>query len=209
MIVVGLTGSIGMGKSTAATYLRFLGIPVHDADAAVHSLYAAGGAAVAPVANAFPAAIVDDAVSRAALSRVLAADPGRLRQLEAIVHPLARREQYRFLTAMAMRREPVVVLEIPLLFETGSDVRCDAVIVVSSPSYLQRQRVLSRAGMDEKKLALLLSRQMPDREKRRRATFVIPSNRGKRDMLEALRRVLHGLRVRNRSACVRRSGRRR
>lgn len=194
MIVVGLTGSIGMGKSTAASYLRFLGVPVYDADAAVHALYAGGGAAVAPVGDAFPAAIVDGAVSRTALSRILAADPWRLRELEAIVHPLARREQQRFMVTMALRREPVVVLEIPLLFETGGDQRCDAVIVVSAPDYLQRQRVLSRGGMNENKLALLLSRQVPDREKRRRATFVIPSNRGKRDMLEALRRVLRRLR---------------
>ncbi len=211
MIVVGLTGSIGMGKSTAAQYLRHLGVPVYDADAAVHALYARGGAAVAPVAAAFPGAVAHGAVNRTALSRILAAEPARLAQLEGIVHPLARREQQRFLAAMALRREPLVVLDIPLLFETGGDRRCDAVIVVSSPAYLQRQRVLARSGMDEEKLALVLSRQMPDREKRRRATFVIPSNRGKQAMLEELRRVLRALLggAKRRSPRARRSDKRR
>jgi dephospho-CoA kinase len=190
MMVVGLTGSIGMGKSTAARFLRGLGVPVYDADAAVHRLYAPGGAAVEPVRAAFPSAVRDGGVDRAALSRILAADPAALARLEAIVHPLARREQERFLNAMALRRANIAVLEIPLLFETGGERRCDAVLVVSAPAFLQRQRVLSRPGMDAAKLDLILKRQMPDAEKRRRADFVIPSNRSMRSMLIALTRAL-------------------
>jgi dephospho-CoA kinase len=193
MIVVGLTGSIGMGKSTAARFLKSLGVPVYEADAEVHKLYARGGAAVAPIAQAFPAAIRNGAVDRAALSALLHADPAKVAVLEAIVHPLARQVQQRFLAAAALRREPVAVLDIPLLFETGGDKRCDAVIVVSAPAYLQRQRVLRRPGMSAEKLALLLGRQMPDAEKRRRADFVIETNRGYRDTRIALGRILKRL----------------
>ncbi len=195
MIVLGLTGSIGMGKSTAAKFLRRLGVPVYDADAAVHRLYARGGAAVAPLAAAFPAAVRDGAADRAALSRILSEDAGALGRLEAIVHPLARREQERFLRGMALRRAPIVVLDIPLLFETGGERRCDAVIVVSAPAYLQRQRVLPRPGMSAAKLALILARQMPDADKRRRADFVIPTNQTMRATLIALKRVLARLRA--------------
>ena len=194
MIVVGLTGSIGMGKSNAARSLRFLGVPVYDADAEVHRLYAKGGAAVAPIARVFPFAVRDGSVDRAKLSELLRADPGAVARLEKIVHPLVRRIQERFLRAAAMRREPVAVLDIPLLFETGGEKRCDAVIVVSAPAYLQRQRVLRRPGMSRAKLDLLLGRQMPDGEKRRRADFVINTNRGYRETLLELKRVLGVLR---------------
>ncbi len=190
MIVVGLTGSIGMGKSTAARFLRFLGVPVYDADAEVHRVYARGGAAVAPIAAAFPGAVAEGAVDRAALSALLRQAPGRVAELEAIVHPIVRAIQLRFLRSMALRRAPLVVLDIPLLFETAGEARCDAVIVVTAPAFLQRQRVLARPGMDAGKLALLLSRQMPDAEKRRRADFVIPTNQGHRHTLLALRAVL-------------------
>jgi len=193
MIVVGLTGSIGMGKSTAARYLRQLGVPVYEADNEVHKLYAKGGAAVAPIAKVFPAAVRAGAIDRAKLSEILRAAPGKVAALEAIVHPLARQVQRRFLASAAMRRSPVAVLDIPLLFETGGEKRCDAVIVVSAPAYLQRQRVLRRPGMSEAKLALLLGRQMPDAEKRRRADFVVSTNRGYRDTLIALRRILKRL----------------
>ena len=194
MIVVGLTGSIGMGKSNAARSLRFLGMPVYDADAEVHRLYAKGGAAVAPIARVFPFAVRDGSVDRAKLSELLRADPGAVARLEKIVHPLVRRIQERFLRAAAMRREPVAVLDIPLLFETGGEKRCDAVIVVSAPAYLQRQRVLRRPGMSGAKLDLLLGRQMPDGEKRRRADFVINTNRGYRETLLELKRILGVLR---------------
>ena len=196
MSVVGLTGSIGMGKSTAAGFLRSLGVPVYEADSEVHKLYAQGGAAVAPIGKAFPDVVRNGAVDRAKLSELLRANPAKVPALEAIVHPLARGVQQRFLHTMALRGEPIVVLDIPLLFETGGDRRCDAVIVVSAPDYIQRQRVLRRAGMTMDKLALLLNRQMPDREKRRRADFVIESNRGHRNTLLAIRRILDALRRR-------------
>jgi dephospho-CoA kinase len=196
MIVVGLTGSIGMGKTTAARYLRRLGVPVYEADAEVHKIYARGGAAVGAIAQEFPAAVRNGAVDRAKLSELLRGDPAAVARLERIVHPLVRRVQERFLRAVALRREPVAVLDIPLLFETGGDRRCDAVIVVSAPAYLQRQRVLRRAGMNKTKLDLLLGRQMPDAEKRRRADFVVETNRGYRDTLLELRRILGELKKR-------------
>lgn len=194
MIVVGLTGSIGMGKSNAARVLRFLGVPVYDADAEVHRLYAKGGAAVAPIARAFPFAVRGGAVDRAKLSELLRADPGAVARLEQIVHPLVRRIQDRFIRDLRLRRSPLAVLDIPLLFETGGEKRCDAVIVVSAPAYLQRQRVLRRPGMSETKLDLLLGRQMPDAEKRRRADFVVHTNRGYRETLLALRLIVRKLR---------------
>ena len=198
MIVVGLTGSIGMGKSNAARSLRYLGVPVYDADAEVHKLYAKGGAAVAPIARAFPFAVRDGAVDRAKLSELLRADPGAVARLETIVHPLVRRIQERFLRVAAVRREPIAVLDIPLLFETGGEKRCDAVIVVSAPAYLQRQRVLRRPGMSGAKLDLLLGRQTPDAEKRRRADYVINTNRGYRDTLTALRKIVGDIKRRRR-----------
>jgi dephospho-CoA kinase len=194
MIVVGLTGSIGMGKTTAARYLRRLGVPVYEADAEVHRLYQPGGAAVAPIAKAFPAAVKNGAVDRTKLSELLRGDLKAVARLERIVHPLVRKVQERFLRSMAMRREPIAVLDIPLLFETGGERRTDAVIVVSAPAYLQRQRVLRRPGMDARKLDLLLGRQMPDTLKRSRADFVIETNRGHRDTLNALRAILRALR---------------
>lgn len=190
MKTIGLTGSIGMGKSTASMFLRRLGVPVYEADNEVHKMYAAGGAAVAPIAKAFPTAIRGGAVDRGMLSEILRQAPTRVRELEAIVHPLARRAQRRFLSNAAMRRCPVAVLDIPLLFETGGDLRCDAVIVVSAPAFLQRQRVLRRSGMTPAKFELLLGRQMPDAEKRRRADFVIETNRGFRATFAELRKIL-------------------
>jgi dephospho-CoA kinase len=206
MIVVGLTGSIGMGKSNAARSLRFLGVPIYDADAEVHGLYAPGGAAVAPIARAFPAAVRDGAVDRARLSELLRADPAAVARLEQIVHPLVRRIQERFLRIMALRRAPIAVLDIPLLFETGGERRCDAVIVVSAPAYLQRQRVLRRPGMSALKLDLLLGRQTPDAEKRRRADFVVNTNRGYRDTLLAHQNILRALKKGGTTEARRRGG---
>jgi dephospho-CoA kinase len=188
-----------MGKSNAARVLRYLGVPVYDADAEVHKLYAKGGAAVAPIARAFPFAVREGAVDRAKLSELLRADPGAVARLEKIVHPLVRRIQERFLRNLRVRRVPLAVLDIPLLFETGGEKRCDAVIVVSAPAYLQRQRVLRRPGMSGAKLDLLLGRQMPDAEKRRRADFVVNTNRGYRETLLALRDILAKLQRGNRS----------
>jgi dephospho-CoA kinase len=207
MIVVGLTGSIGMGKSTAAALLRRLFIPVYDADRAVHQLLARGGRAVPAVAARFPEVVRDDAVDRTALGRIVFADPAQLRALEAIVHPLVFQAQRRFLRAQARRRTRLVVLDIPLLFEAGSDRRCAAVLVVSAPSFVQRQRVMRRSGMTAEKFAGILAKQMPDAEKRRRADFVIPTGLGKRLTLIRLRRAIARLeacalsRSRSRPAC--------
>ena len=190
MRIVGLTGSIGMGKSAAADYLRFLGVPVYDADAAVHAVYARGGAAVGAVGAVWPGAVRDGAIDRAALSALIAADPSVLLRLEGIVHPIVRQRQERFLMAASQRRAPLIALDIPLLFETGGEGRCDAVLVVSAPAFVQRARVLARPEMTAEKLALMLARQMPDAEKCARADFVIPSHRGWRAMLDSLRRAV-------------------
>ena len=194
MIVLGLTGSLGMGKSTAAGMLRRLGIPVHDADAAVHRLLGKAGAAVQDVAREFPAARAGDRIDRTALGRRVFGDAAALRRLEAILHPMVRAEENRFLAAARRRREPVVVLDIPLLFETGGEARCDGVIVVSAPLWLQRQRVLRRPGMTEARLRAIRVQQMPDREKRRRATWVVPTGLSRAATLRRLKRILRMVR---------------
>lgn len=187
---LGLTGSIAMGKSTAARVFRLLGVPVYDADREIHRLLARGGAGVAPVAERFPQALVDNAIDRQMLGRIVFEDRQALRRLEAILHPLARRREYRFLAAAARRRAPLVVLDIPLLFETGGAARCDAAVVVSAPAFLQRDRALSRRGMSADKFAGILARQMDDREKRRRADFVVTTGLGRRSSLNQLRRIV-------------------
>jgi dephospho-CoA kinase len=190
MIVVGLTGSIGMGKTTASVLLRRLGVPVYDADRAVHRLLARGGRAVPAVAARFPEVVRDGVVDRTTLGRIVFDAPAALRDLEAIIHPLVFEAQRRFLRAHAMRRTRLVVLDIPLLFEGGSDQRCAATLVVSAPAMVQRQRVLRRPGMTAQKLAGILAKQMPDAEKRRRADFVIPTGLGKHLTWLRLRRAL-------------------
>lgn len=187
MRILGLTGSIGMGKSTAAAMFRHDGIAVHDADAVVHDLLGRGGAAVPAVAQAFPEAVRDGAVDRKALGALVFGKPEALRRLEAILHPLVRRRMRRFLQQAGRRGDRLVVLDIPLLFETGGERFCDAVAVVSAPQLLQRQRVLARPGMTEKKFAAILAAQMPDREKRRRADQVVPTGLGRRPARLALR----------------------
>ena len=174
MIVLGLTGSIGMGKSTAAGFFAEAGVPVHDADATVHRLYA--GEAVPAIEAAFPGTTSGGKVDRGRLAERVLADPAALRRLEAIVHPLVRRDEEQFLTQADAGAE-IVVLNIPLLFETGGDRRCDAVVVVSAPAEMQRERVMSRPGMTEEKFASLLGKQVPDAEKRRRADFVVDSSK--------------------------------
>ena len=174
-IRLGLTGSIGMGKSTTAAMFRDAGVPVWDADAAVHRLYAEGGDAVAPVAALAPAAVSDGRVDRERLKAALAADPGLLDRLEEIVHPLVRADRAAFLRARP--DAPLVVLDIPLLFETGGAEDCDAVLVVTADAQTQRRRVLSRPGMTEATFDRILSRQMPDAEKRRRADHVIETRK--------------------------------
>jgi dephospho-CoA kinase len=176
MIVLGLTGSIGMGKSTTAAMFRGRGVPVHDADEAVHALYR--GAAVAPVGEAFPGVVRDGEVDRAELGRRVIGDAAALARLEAIVHPLVRAEERRFLAACAAAGADIAVLDIPLLFETGGEKRVDAVVLVTAPSAVQRERVLRRAEMSEARFRAILAKQMPDAEKRRRAHFVVDTSHG-------------------------------
>ena len=193
MLVLGLTGSIGMGKSTAAAMLRQEGLPVHDADVAVHGLMAKGGKAVSVIAKRFPDAVVDGSVDRARLGQQVFGDEAALRALEGILHPLVRQSAERFLRQQARRRKAVAVLDIPLLFETAAETRCDAVVVLSAPGWLQRQRVLARAGMTVERFEAVRAQQMPDREKRRRADYVVDTGLSKRNTLCQLRRVLRDL----------------
>ena len=197
MLVLGLTGSIGMGKSTAAAMFRRLGVPVHDADAAVHALFQAGGLAVAPISRRFPAAVVAGAVDRERLGKIVFGDAAALRDLEAIVHPLVRRERDRFLALHRRARRRAAVLDVPLLFETGGDGICDYVLVVSAPSFLQRQRVLTRPGMTAGRLSSILQKQMPDREKRRRADYVLPTGLGRAATVRAIKKILRQLGIRH------------
>ena len=174
--VLGLTGSIGMGKSATAEMFRRLGIPVHDADGAVHALYR--GEAAPLVEAAFPGSTRDGVVDRAMLSDCVLGDVEALRRLEAIVHPLVRRAEQAFVATQTARRAPLVVLDVPLLLETGGEARCDAVLVVTAPTEVQRARVLARPDMDEARLDAILAKQMPDAEKRRRAHFLVDTSRG-------------------------------
>jgi len=173
---LGLTGSIGMGKSTTAGIFREFGVPVHDADAAVHALYGAEG--VAPVEAAFPGVTVGGRIDRTLLGARVLGDEAAMKRLEAIVHPLVRAREQDFLARAAASGEDIAVLDIPLLFENGTQGRVDAVVVVTAPETVQRARVLSRPGMTEAKFAAILSRQVPDSEKRRRADYVIDTGHG-------------------------------
>jgi dephospho-CoA kinase len=194
MKVIGLTGSIGMGKTTAALLLRRLGVPVHDADAAVHRLLSKGGEAVAAVGAAFPGVVREGAVDRKALGARVFADAAAMRRLEQILHPLVRQDSARFLRQARRLRARAAVLDVPLLFEVGRDRDCDATLVVSAPPFVQRARVLARPGMSERRFQEVLARQMPDAEKRRRADYVVPTGLGRRHTLRRLRRVLKNLR---------------
>jgi dephospho-CoA kinase len=171
MYVLGLTGSIGMGKSAVAARFRLNGVPVFDADRAVHDLYA--GVAVGPIEREFPGTTNDGVVDRDKLSQALLAAPKKFARLEAIVHPLVRALEADFLVDHAARGTPLVVLEVPLLYETGFDALLDGVAVVSAPANVQADRVLARPGMTPQKLAQLLARQLPDAEKRRRADYIV------------------------------------
>ena len=203
MIVLGLTGSIGMGKSTAAATLQRLRVPLFDADRVVHRLLAPGGAAVEPVAAAFSGVrAAKGGIDRSLLGQRVFADPQALSRLERIIHPMVEAREKRFLAFARARREAIVVLDIPLLFESRSERRCDYVLVVSAPQLVQRQRVLRRPGMTERRLAAIMSNQMPDYEKRRRADFVVPTGLSRGLSLRRLRAIVRRLR-----ACGSRAGR--
>lgn len=176
MIILGLTGSIGMGKTTTAGFFVKRGIPLHDADATVHALY--GGAAVAPVGAEFPGTIVDGRVDRARLGAIVLDDRGAMARLEAIVHPLVREAEGAFLAEARAAGAPLVILDVPLLFETGGEARCHAVVVATASARAQRERVLARPNMTPARFEAILSRQMPDAEKRRRAHALIETDRG-------------------------------
>ena len=176
MIVIGLTGSVGMGKSTTAAMFVSEGVPVFDADAAVHALYR--GPAVAPVEAAFPGVTVDGAIDRVALGQRVVGDPDAMRRLEAVVHPLVRAERAGFLARCKESGAALAVVDIPLLFETGGDADVDVVVLASAPESVQNARVLARPGMTQVRFAAIKAKQMPDAEKRRRARFVIETGDG-------------------------------
>jgi dephospho-CoA kinase len=195
MIVIGLTGSIGMGKSTTAQMFLAEGVPVYDADAEVRALYAAGGAAVAPVDAAFHGVVRHGAVDRGLLGDRVLGDPEALRRLNGIVWPLMGAARTRFFELAAASNADCVVLDIPLLLETSGEKNVDAVVVVSAPEEMQRERVLAREGMTVAKLDAILAAQMPDQEKRRRADFVIDTSRGLEPARAQVREVLTSLRA--------------
>jgi dephospho-CoA kinase len=195
LIVLGLTGSIGMGKSTTANLLREAGVPVHDADEAVTRFYAEGGEAVGPVGRAFPQALINGAIDRERLSGLVLGNPDALKRLEAIVHPLVKQDRNRFLAASRAAGTEAVVLEVQLLFEVGAEEEVDAVIVVTAPPAIQRERVLLRPGMNVEKFERILARQIPDAEKRARADFVIDTGHGLERAREQVAEVLATIRA--------------
>jgi len=176
MFVLGLTGSLGMGKSTTAKMFAEEGVPVHDADAAVHRLYE--GEAASLIEAAFPGTTAGGTVDRDELARRVLGDTVAIEKLEKIVHPLVRRAEELFLEKASRKGAPVAILDIPLLFETGGERRCDAVVVVSAPAEVQRARTFERPGMTEEKFAAILAKQIPDAEKRARADFVVDTSKG-------------------------------
>lgn len=194
MIVLGLTGSIGMGKSTVAQMFADEGVPFYSSDAAVHALYAPGGAAVAPVSAAFPGVLKDGGIDRAALSAHVINDPVAMKKLEQIVHPIVAQANREFREKHLAAGTPVVLYDIPLLFEGGSEGAFDKVVVVSAPAEVQRARVLARPGMTEEKFEALLARQMPDAEKRARADFVIDTGVSLDETRAQVRAVLDAVR---------------
>ncbi len=193
MKIIGLTGSIGMGKSTVAEMLREMGLPIWGADDAVHEVFKKGGAAVGPVGEAFPGTVKRGAVDRELLGRAVSAEPKMLRRLEKIVHPLIQKSRREFLKDAKAAGKKAAVLEIPLLFETGGERQCDAVLCVSAPAAMQRKRVLARKKMTEEKFEALLARQMPDAEKCKRADFVVPTGGSLAATKKAVREILREL----------------
>jgi len=193
MIILGLTGSVAMGKSVAGRLFRRRGVPLFDSDAEVHALMAPGGAAVAAVGARFPGALVDQAIDRGRLGRIVYGDEKAMKELEDILHPLVRAAQRDFLQEAAASGAKIVVLDIPLLFESGSEAGCDAIAVVSAPAFLQHRRALRRPEMTARRLARIVARQTADSEKRRRADFIIPSGFGKAVAAAHIGRILKRL----------------
>ena len=189
--VIGLTGSIGMGKSETAKLFAAEGVPVHDADAAIARLYGKGGAAVEAVAREFPDAVQDGAVDRARLSALVVDDPAALRKLETLVHPLVAAERDAFLQAA---KAPIVLFDVPLLFETGAHAEADAIVVVSAPENVQRARVLARPGMTAEKFESLKARQTSDAEKRQQAHYVVMTDQGLDHARDQVRMILADIR---------------
>ncbi|MCC5969950.1 MAG: dephospho-CoA kinase [Pararhodobacter sp.] len=187
--ILGLTGSIGMGKSTTAGFFHEAGIPVWDADAEVHRLYAPGGAAVMPLTRLCPAALKAGGVDRAVLKDWIAADPTALTQIESVVHPLVAAARQGFIDEHMRAKTPLILLDIPLLFESGADQLCDFTLTVSAPPEVQRARVLDRPGMTEAHFQTILAKQMPDKEKRARATHVIETHTPEQTRNEVLRLI--------------------
>jgi len=198
-LLVGLTGSIGMGKSETARMFAGLAIPVYDADAAVHALYDVGGAAVPAIAQAFPECVKGGRVDRSALAVRVLSDPTALAGLEAVVHPLAAARQQVFIGEAAARGADLAVFDIPLLYETGGDARMDVVVVVSAPPDVQRARALARPGMTPEKLDNILKRQMSDAEKRARADYVVDTGSGLEHAAAQVRTIVDQLRARRKS----------
>lgn len=195
MVIVGLTGSIGMGKSETAKMFRQLGVAVYDADAAVHGIYAPGGSAVAPLEAAFPGVTGAAGVDREALAKRVLNDAAALKKLESIVHPLVGQVQREFLKQAASEGAEIVIIDVPLLYETGGEKRVDCVVVVSAPYELQRQRVLERPGQSEEKFQSILAKQVSDEEKRRRANFIIDSSNGIDAAFEQVKAILPQLKI--------------
>ena len=191
--VLGLTGSIAMGKTTVAGQFKALGVPALDSDKVVHALFAADPEVHAFVKNVFPQALKNKTIDRAEIGRQVFASPEKLAQLEAVLHPKVREAQEAFIRAQKAQGKNLVLLDIPLLFETHGERRCDYTVTVSAPAFLQRQRALKRDGMSEQKLKRILARQMPDAEKRRRADFVVHTGLGKahslRQALDIIRKI--------------------
>ena len=190
MIVLGVTGSIAMGKSTVSTMLSHLNNPLHDADKTVHDLMGVKGKAYFEIAKSFPATIQVNGVDRAKLGQEVFGNPKRLKQLEDILHPLVREARDRFIRQQNRYKSKLVILDVPLLYETGGDKDCDKVLVVSAPYFIQKQRALARQGMTKTKFLDILKRQLPDHEKRRRADYIIPTGLGKAYTYRALKRLI-------------------
>ena len=193
-VFLGLTGSIGMGKSTTANMFREFKIPVHDSDATVHELYT--GEAVELVEQSFPGSTKDGVVDRTALGKQVVGDENKMKKLEALIHPLVRKKELAFRKHVISQGEPLAILDVPLLFETGGETRVDGVIVVTAPFDIQKERVLARPGMDEEKFESILNRQTPDEEKRKRADFIVDSSKGleaaKKQVIAIIKAVKNG-----------------